>query len=94
VFPAVRESDIILSPVDRHLLPLPIVASGTRTVLIGGRPAATLGDRAGDIAGAARILSGSTTVLIGGRSAARISDEVANGGMMATPGWPIVLIGD
>ena len=90
--PAVREADIILSTVDRLLVPLPIVASGTRSVLIGGRPAATLGDRAS--AGSGWIVSGSTTVLIGGRPAARMSDRIADGGVMSTPGWPTVLIGD
>ncbi|WP_250901677.1 MULTISPECIES: PAAR domain-containing protein [unclassified Dyella] len=69
--------------------PVPIVPPGAPTVLIGGIPAARLGDGCGvDV-----ILLGSMTVLIGGLPAARIGDPSGAGGMVSAPGCPTVLIG-
>lgn len=69
--------------------PLPIVPPGAPTVLIGGLPAA----RMGDSCGADAIVMGSTTVLIEGAPAARITDPTAGGGLIMPPGAPTVLIG-
>ncbi len=69
--------------------PLPIVPPGVPTVLIGGLPAA----RMGDSCGADAIVMGSTTVLIEGAPAARITDPTAGGGLVMPPGAPTVLIG-
>jgi uncharacterized Zn-binding protein involved in type VI secretion len=69
--------------------PLPIVPPGAPTVLIGGLPAA----RMGDSCGADAIVMGSTTVLIEGAPAARITDPTAGGGLVMPPGAPTVLIG-
>jgi uncharacterized Zn-binding protein involved in type VI secretion len=58
-------------------------------VLIGGLPAARLGDSCwADV-----IIKGSATVLIGGVPAARIADATASGGLVLPPGCPTVLIG-
>ena len=70
-------------------VPLPILPPGTPTVLIGGLPAAGLGDSCG----ADVIAKGSATVLVGGRPAARVTDATAAGGVVLPPGAPTVLIG-
>jgi uncharacterized Zn-binding protein involved in type VI secretion len=69
--------------------PVPILPPGAPTVLIGGMPAARLGDTCG----ADAIVLGSMTVLIGGMPAARIGDPTGAGGMVSAPGCPTVLIG-
>jgi uncharacterized Zn-binding protein involved in type VI secretion len=70
-------------------VPTPIIPPGEPTVLIGGLPAA----RVGDSCGADAILLGSMTVLIGGMPAARIADPTAAGGAVMPPGALTVLIG-
>jgi len=71
-----------------------LVATGPRTVLLGGRPAATAGDLAICAAGPpAQIALGSTTVIIDGKLAARIGDITSHGGTIAGPGCPTVVIG-
>jgi uncharacterized Zn-binding protein involved in type VI secretion len=70
-------------------VPTPIIPPGAPTVLIGGLPAARLGDSCGVDA----IVKGSATVLIGGMPAARIADMTASGGAIMPPGAPTVLIG-
>ena len=69
--------------------PVPIIPPGAPTVLLGGLPAA----RMGDSCGADAILKGSATVLIGGMHAARIGDLTAAGGSVLPPGALTVLIG-
>jgi uncharacterized Zn-binding protein involved in type VI secretion len=76
-----------------------IAGPGVPTVLIGGMPAAVLGDNHACMfpppAGphpANAIVSGSATVLIGGRPAARMGDMTACGAPIAM-GAPTVLIG-
>jgi uncharacterized Zn-binding protein involved in type VI secretion len=58
-------------------------------VLIGGMPAARLGDSCG----ADVIAKGSATVLIGGMPAARVGDLSGGGGTIMPPGCLTVLIG-
>ncbi len=86
--PAARVSDMIVSSATQGA-PVPIIPPGAPTVLIGGLPAA----RMGDSCGADAILIGSATVLIGGMPAARIGDLTAAGGSVLPPGAPTVLIG-
>jgi uncharacterized Zn-binding protein involved in type VI secretion len=88
MFPAARISDMIVSTATNGI-PVPIVPPGAPTVLIGGLPAA----RVGDSCGADVIAKGSMTVLIGGLPAARILDLTASGGTILPPGAPTVLIG-
>jgi uncharacterized Zn-binding protein involved in type VI secretion len=59
------------------------------TVLVGGLPAA----RVGDSCGADAIVKGSVTVMIGGMPAARMGDLTAGGGAVMPPGASTVLIG-
>jgi uncharacterized Zn-binding protein involved in type VI secretion len=80
-----------------------IVGPGVPTVVIGGRPAAVMGDLVqcpmfvspGVPHVGGPIMTGSSTVLIGGRPAARVGDMVTENGPPATIiiGAPTVLIG-
>jgi uncharacterized Zn-binding protein involved in type VI secretion len=88
VFPAARVTDNLVSTATQGS-PVPIIPPGTPTVLIGGMPAATLGDSCG----ADTIIKGSATVLIGGKPAARVTDSTAGGGIVMPPGEPTVLMG-
>jgi uncharacterized Zn-binding protein involved in type VI secretion len=85
---AARVSDLIVSTATQGV-PTPIVPSGPPTVLIGGLPAARLGDTCGVDA----ILMGSTSVLIGGLPAARMGDPTGGGGVVLCAVPCTVLIG-
>ncbi|KPA15746.1 type VI secretion protein [Candidatus Magnetomorum sp. HK-1] len=71
----------------------PITGSGCPTVLIGGMPAATIGDMCVCVGPPDIIAMGSTGVLIGGKPAARMGDNTAHGGIISI-GCPTVLIGE
>ena len=85
---AARVGDLIVSPVTLGV-PTPIIPPGAVTVLVGGLPAA----RVGDSCGADAIVLGSMSVLIGGMPAARVGDLTAGGGAIMPPGAFTVLIG-
>ena len=70
----------------------PVLPPGCPTVLIGGMPAASVGDMAVCVGPPDTIVRGSATVFIGGRPAARIGDATAHGGQIVS-GCPTVLIG-
>jgi uncharacterized Zn-binding protein involved in type VI secretion len=70
----------------------PIIGPGISTVLIGGLPAAVLGDSCICVGPPDKIAMGSQTVLIGGKPAARQGDSSAHGGQIAS-GLPTVMIG-
>lgn len=70
----------------------PILPAGEPTVLIGGLPAARLGDMATCAGPPDTIVAGSGTVLIGGKPAARMGDSTSHGGVIAI-GCPTVIIG-
>jgi uncharacterized Zn-binding protein involved in type VI secretion len=70
----------------------PISGPGAPTVLIGGLPAARVGDMAVCVGPPDAIIVGCFTVLIGGQPAARMGDATAHGGVIAL-GCPTVLIG-
>lgn len=88
MFPAARITDMIVSTATMGV-PTPIIPPGAPTVLIGGLPAARMGDTCGIDA----IIKGSATVFIGGMPAARIADLTAAGGTVMPPGAPTVMIG-
>jgi uncharacterized Zn-binding protein involved in type VI secretion len=69
----------------------PIVSPGAPTVLIGGLPAARVGDMCVCVGPPDVIALGSFTVLIGGQPAARMGDMTAHGGAIVV-GCPTVLI--
>ena len=70
----------------------PISGPCAPTVLIGGMPAARLGDLAVCAGPPDTILMGSTTVIICGQPAARIGDPTVHGGVIVS-GCFTVLIG-
>ena len=96
--PAARLTDLHTCPMVTPAVPPiphvggPIVGPGMPTVLIGGLPAARVGDMAVCVGPPDSIVMGSTTVLIGGVPAARMGDTTAHGGSIAL-GFPTVLIG-
>ncbi len=96
--PAARITDMHICPLtaaDGYILPHiggPIIGPGEPTVLIGGLPAAVVGDSAVCEGAVDSIVRGSATVLIGGRPAARMGDSTAHGGSIVV-GLPTVLIG-
>ena len=70
----------------------PIVGPGAPTVLIGGQPAARVGDMLICVGPPDNIVEGSATVIIEGSPAARIGDMTAHGGTIVQ-GEPTVHIG-
>ena len=70
----------------------PILPPGCPTVLIGGLPAARVGDMATCVGPPDAIAMGSATVMIGGMPAARLGDMTAHGGSIVV-GCPNVIIG-
>ena len=69
-----------------------MVGPGAPTVLIGGLPAAVLGDQCVCVGPPDAIVAGSGSVLVGGKPAARMGDGTAHGGTIVL-GCPNVLIG-
>ena len=95
--PAARLTDMYVCPMVTPAVPPvphvggPITGPGAPTVLIGGLPAAVLGDMAVCVGPPDSILLGSPTVLITNKPAARMGDTTAHGGSI-TLGCPTVLI--
>jgi uncharacterized Zn-binding protein involved in type VI secretion len=71
----------------------PILPPGCPTVLIGGVPAARIGDMLTCVGPPDSIIKGSPTVLIGNMPAARLGDNTAHGGVIVI-GLPTVMIGE
>ncbi len=93
--PAARVGDMHVCPMVTGLVPHvggPILPPGSPTVLIGGLPAARVGDMATCVGPPDTILLGSATVFIGGMPAARMGDPTAHGGSIIV-GFPTVMIG-
>jgi uncharacterized Zn-binding protein involved in type VI secretion len=93
--PAARINDMHVCPMSTGPVPHvggPILPPGEPTVLIGGMPAAKVGDMAVCTGPPDSIVAGSATVLIGGMPAARLGDSTAHGGTIVL-GEPTVLIG-
>lgn len=97
--PAARLTDMHECPMQTPAVPAPIphvggpiVGPGVATVLIGGLPAAALGDQLVCVGPPDTVTTGSRTVMIGGRPAARMGDTTAHGGTILI-GDPTVSIG-
>lgn len=93
--PAARITDMHVCPMTTGPVPHvggPILPPGCPTVLIGGMPAACVGDMAVCTGPPDTIIMGSTTVMIGGKFAARLGDSTAHGGTIIL-GEFTVLIG-
>jgi uncharacterized Zn-binding protein involved in type VI secretion len=96
--PAARLTDMHVCPMVTPGLPPiphvggPVTGPGAPTVLIGGLPAACMGDMCLCVGPPDSIIKGSATVFIGGRPAARMGDTTAHGGTVVL-GMPTVQIG-
>jgi uncharacterized Zn-binding protein involved in type VI secretion len=96
--PAARVNDMHVCPMQTPGVPPiphvggPILPPGCPTVLIGGQPAARMGDMALCTGPPDSIAKGSATVMIGGMPAARMGDLTAHGGSIVA-GCVTVIIG-
>jgi uncharacterized Zn-binding protein involved in type VI secretion len=93
--PAARLTDMHVCPMFTGPVPHvggPIAGPGAPTILIGGLPAACLGDMAVCVGPPDTIAMGAPTVLFEGRPAARMGDLCAHGGTIVL-GFPTVLLG-
>ena len=92
---AARIGDMHVCPMVTGVIPHvggPVIGPGTPTVLIGGMPAACVGDMCVCVGPPDSIVAGSATVLIGGKPAARMGDSTAHGGSIVL-GCVTVMIG-
>ncbi len=69
------------------------VLQGDPTVLIGGMPAARVGDMAVCSGPPDSIIAGSSSVLIGGMPAARMGDTTAHGGSIVMGDFTVLIGG-
>ena len=96
--PAARITDMHLCPMVTPGTPPiphvggPILGPGVPTVLIGGLPAAVMGNKCTCVGPPDTIILGSTGVFIGGKPAARMGDQCVHGGKI-TVGCATVFIG-
>ncbi|MDQ6530913.1 PAAR domain-containing protein [Flavobacterium sp. LHD-85] len=71
----------------------PIVGAGAPTVIIGGLPAAKVGDTLVCVGPPDSIIKGSATVMICGMPAARIGDTTAHGGSIMLGAFNVMIGG-
>jgi uncharacterized Zn-binding protein involved in type VI secretion len=93
--PAARVFDMHICPGMNGPVPHvggPVLPPGGIPVLIGGAPAARVGDVLICVGPPDVVVQGYPKVLIGGRPAARMGDRTAHGGVIIV-GCPTVLIG-
>jgi len=92
---AARVTDMHVCPMITGVVPHvggPLMPPCSVNVLIGGLPAATLGDLLVCAGGPDTLISGSATVLINNKPAARLGDSTVHGGIIVA-GCANVLIG-
>ncbi len=92
---AARVGDMHVCPMVTGTVPHvggPVLPPGGPTVLIGGMPAARMGDMCTCSGPPDTIILGSGTVMIEGMPAARMGDSTAHGGSIIL-GCPTVMIG-
>jgi len=93
---AARVGDFHICPMSTGPVPHvggPISGPGIATVLIGGMPAAVIGDMAVCTGPPDSIVKGSATVLIGGKPAVRMLDSTAHGGMVLLGCFTVIIGG-
>jgi len=91
---AARVGDMHICPLVNGTVPHvggPVIPPGVPTVMIGGQPAAKVGDMLTCTGPPDSIIAGSATVMIGGMPAARQGDSTAHGGVIMA-GCPTVNI--
>jgi len=93
---AARVTDMHTCPMATGSVPHvggPILPPGAPTVLIGGMPAAKMGDMATCSGPPDTIVQGSGTVLIEGIPAARMGDMTAHGGSIVAGEFTVIIGG-
>ena len=93
---AARVSDMHICPMITGTVPHvggPVLPAGCPTVLIGGMPAARVGDMLTCTGPPDTIAAGSGTVMIGGSPAARVGDSTAHGGVIILGCFTVVIGG-
>jgi uncharacterized Zn-binding protein involved in type VI secretion len=94
--PAARLTDMHVCPMVTGVVPHvggPIAGPGVPTVIIGGLPAAVVGDMLVCVGPPDTIAKGSGTVLIGGKPAARLGDMTAHGGVIVLGCFTVIVGG-
>ena len=97
--PASRVGDMHICPMVTPGVPPiphvggPVLPPGAITVIIGGMPAARVGDMCLCVGPPDVIAMGAMTVIVCGMPQARIMDPTAHGGMLIL-GCPTVIVGD
>ncbi len=94
--PAARVGDMHVCPLVTVTVPHvggPVAPPGEPTVLIGGMPAARVGDMATCTGPPDSIVMGSGTVMIGGKPAARMGDVTAHGGSIVLGEFTVMIGG-
>jgi len=98
--PAARITDFHQCPMQTPAFPAPVPHVGgpisgpcTPTVLVGGLPAAVLGDMCVCVGPPDSIVKGSATVMIGGKPAARMGDSTAHGGTILMGSFNVMIGG-
>jgi uncharacterized Zn-binding protein involved in type VI secretion len=96
--PAARITDFHTCPMQTPAVPSPIPhvggpisGPGCPTVLIGGMPAAVMGDMAVCVGPPDSLVKGSATVMIGGKPAVRMGDSTAHGGSIVLGCWTVLI---
>ena len=92
--PAARINDFHVCPMVTGTVPHvggPVIGPGAATVLIGGLPAAVVGDSASCTGPPDTIVAGSATVMIGGKPAARLGDSTAHGGTILLGDFTVMI---
>jgi uncharacterized Zn-binding protein involved in type VI secretion len=92
--PAARLTDFHACPMVTGVVPHvggPITGPGSPTVMIGGMPAAVVGDMLACTGPPDTILAGSSTVMIGGKPAARLGDQTSHGGTILVGAFTVMV---
>jgi uncharacterized Zn-binding protein involved in type VI secretion len=92
--PAARIGDFHICPMVTGTVPHvggPVVGPGEATVLIGGLPAAVVGDSVTCTGPPDTIVAGSGTVMIGGKPAARVGDSTSHGGSIVMGEFTVII---
>lgn len=94
--PAARVNDFHACPMVTAQVPHvggPVIGPGVTTVLIGGMPAAVVGDSLTCSGPPDSVIKGSATVMIGGMPAARVGDSTAHGGTLLVGEFTVMIGG-
>lgn len=92
--PAARINDLHVCPMVTGTVPHvggPVLGPGVSSVLIGGLPAAVVGDSASCSGPPDSIVAGSASVMIGGKPAARMGDSTAHGGSIVLGEFTVMI---